>query len=243
IFIAIYFVIAFTDYSKRITAATVMALTIVSTSQLHMILMTWDRLFFVFLGGIIVILGSLVILPYSLTTEIYDLTELYSQICDKTLNKLFEIHTNKDTVQEIDNFILEANIIDGKISVNNSAYDMKVLNDFLIEGRLLLDNVHKIINRVFTYDQTLLANKFERIEKLKEMKKDIDNIKDLDAFRIENISNKYFKNLSGKGELLIYKEVFDSLIANRRLIYLKQKMDESVEARNKKTFIQKLYKK
>ena len=228
IFIAIYFVIAFVDYSKRIFAATIMSLTIVSISEKHMLIMTWDRFYFVMLGVIIVLIGSRLVLPYKLETEIYDLTNVYYETCNKAIKSLLQIYDDEEKMQDISNLILKANNIEAKILVKNSAYDIKILNEFVSDGQIIMDTIHKIINRISFYDTSLLDNKHERISNFNYMKIDIDkikNIEDINDKNIDKIISKYLKVIRSKGEALIYKDVYDILLANRRLRYLKNKMD------------------
>ncbi|MGL4992371.1 MAG: FUSC family protein [Sarcina sp.] len=228
IFIAIYFLVYLTDYSKRITAATVMALMIVSTSSSHMLLITFDRLFFVMIGAIIVVIGSLLILPYKLENEIYDLSNIYFETCEDAICSLLTIYDGDEKQQDIHNMILTANNIESKISVKNSAYDIKIIEEFLSNGRIVLDTIQKILNRMYFYDTTLLNNKFVRLENLKQMKEYIDNLSE-DEFKngsFEHIISKYIKLSKSKSELLIYKDVFDILVANRRLQTLKKNMDK-----------------
>ncbi|MGL5068328.1 MAG: FUSC family protein [Sarcina sp.] len=226
IFIAIYFVICLVNYSKRIVATTVMSLMIVSISTNgHMLLVTWDRFFYVLVGILIVIIGSLLILPYKLETEIKDLSDIYYKTCNDALISLLHIYDDDEKRQEIDNLILKGHNIESKIAVKNSAYDIKILNDYISEGTMILENIHKIINRVSYYDTNLLSNRFERTIRLNYMKKDIDSIKNLEFASPESIMNKYFKDIKNKSELLIYKDMFDILLASRRLTYLKDKID------------------
>lgn len=227
IFISIYFVVFFVDYSRRIIASTVMALMIVSISSQNMLLMTLDRLLFVFIGVIIVLIGSILILPYRLETEIYDLTNVYFETCQNAINAMLHIYDNDEKLQEINNLVLEANNIEAKLLVKNSAYDIKILNEFISDGRIILDTIHKIINRVFYYDSSLLENKYERVINLNHMKEDIDKLSQIDFenSNLETIISKYMKVSQNKGELLIYKDMYDILIANRRLNYLKKNMD------------------
>lgn len=228
IFIAIYFVVYLVDYSKRITAATIMALMIVSTSSSHMLLITFDRLFFVMIGALIVIIGSLLILPYKLENEIYDLSNIYFETCENAILALLTIYDSDEKQQDIHNMILTADNIEAKISVKNSAYDIKIIEEFLSNGRVVLDTIQKILNRMYFYDTTLLNNKFIRLENLNQMKKYIDNLSD-DDFKngsFEHIISKYIKLSKSKGELLIYKDVFDILVANRHLKTLKENMDK-----------------
>lgn len=228
IFVSIYFIVYLIDYSKRIIATTVMALMIVSISQSNMFLITLDRFFFVIVGVIIVIIGSLLILPYKVETEIYDLTNLYFDICQNVITSMLKVHDDYEMLQEIDNMILEATSMETKIKVKNSAYDMKILDDFLGDGRIILDTVQKILNRVFYYDNSLLENKYERVENLSHMKDDMDKLSDLDFenYSLEMIIGKYIKLSQNKGELLIYKDMYDILLANRRLRYLKKSIDK-----------------
>ncbi|MGL4655296.1 MAG: FUSC family protein [Sarcina sp.] len=228
IFIAIYFVICLKDYVKRITAATVMSLMIVSISSGgHAFFATWDRLFYVIVGGIIVIIGSFIILPYKVETEIKDLSNIYYSICNNVIENLLHLYDKKDKIQIIDNLILEGHNIETKIKVNNSAYDIKILSEYIATGDIVLETSHRIINRTLHYDYALLTNKYERMEKLREMKKDIDAISDLTNIEANKFLSKYFKNLTDKGEILVYKEMLDMLLASRRLTYLKEKMDIS----------------
>ncbi|MGL4450386.1 MAG: FUSC family protein [Sarcina sp.] len=228
IFIAIYFVICLKDYAKRITAATVMSLMIVSISSGgHAFFAPWDRLFYVIVGGFIVIIGSFLILPYKVETEIKDLSDIYYNTCNDVIKTLLHFYDKKDTVQVIDNLILEGHTIETKIKVNNSAYDIKILSEYIATGDIVLETCHRIINRSLHYDYALLANKYERLEKLRKMKKDIDAISDLSNIEPNKFLNKYFKDLTNKGEILVYKEMFDMLLASRRLTYLKEKIDLS----------------
>ena len=234
IFIAIYFVICLKDYAKRICATTVMSLMIVSiSSDGHAFLATWDRLFYAIIGGIIAIIGSLLILPYKVETEIADLSEVYYNICNTLVNNLLHIYDEKEKIQEIDNLILKGHNIESKIKVNNSAYDIKVLSEYLAVGENILETSHRLINRVFQYDQSLLENKLERIEKLKEMKKDMDAIPSIENFDMKDFSNKYFKNLTNKSEILVYNDMFDILVSTKRLAYLKDIMEIGTKKKRK----------
>lgn len=216
--IAVYFMISFKKYAYSISMLTVLFLGVVTIRVPNILLFAWDRIFFVALGIILVLIGNKIIFPYSLEKETKILLKKYYKICDEILEKTLLLYKQEGVREEIRILILTAKGIENKILINNTALDSDKLREFRNEARRLLTNIHNVLNRVEYLNKELKRSGYERMGKIQLMKNEIE--KNYKGENLDYILEKYSKSVEKISEKLIYIDVYEMVISRNKLVLM-----------------------
>ena len=222
--IAVYLMINFKDYAYSTTMLTVFFLDVVTIDVKNIMLYAEDRVFFVVLGAIVVLIANKIIFPYSLEKETNVLVEKYHDVCSEILEKIGTLYTEASSRDEIRSLILIAKGFENKIILNNTGLDSDVLREFRNEQRTFLTNIHNVLNRVEHTDSTLASNGPQRMERIKLMMGELEFISVEDKEGYEKVLNKYLENIKKLSERLIYLDIYEMIKSYKKSENLKKQL-------------------
>lgn len=214
-------------YDKQITYITLLVLGLASlTEPNNNTILSFDRIYLVIIGVIITFISARLIFPYYISKETDFMINDYYKIGENVVEKLFSITKFENNRLEIQNQILLAKSIENKILINNTVLDSTTLQEFLSKERYLLLKAQSIINRVEYADISLQENRHERVSKLNKMKCNLKCIEKNDYIEdtIPVCLKPYFENIDKPSEWLIYKDIFEILVAAKTCTNLKNKI-------------------
>ncbi len=220
--VAVYFMISFKKYSYSMSMLTILFLGVVTIDVKNILVFAEDRLIFVALGAIIVLLGNKFILPYSLKKETKILINKYYNCCTEILDKTLLLYKKSGIREEIRNLIITAKGIENKILLNNTEIDSDMIREFRNESRRLLNNINNVLNRVEYVDRELKRSGYERMNNIALMRKEIEN--ELDEENLDNILDKYIKPVKKISEKLIYIDVYEMILSKKACEKLKEEL-------------------
>lgn len=238
IVIATYFMISFKKYAYSISMLTILFLGVVTINVQNIIVFAGDRLLFVALGIVIVLLGNRFILPYSLRKETGILINKYYNCCSEILDKTLLLYKESGVREEIRNLIITAKGIENKILLNNTGIDSDEIREFRNETRRFLNNINNVLNRVEYVDRELKRNGYERMDHIAIMKREIEN--ELDEENLDYILNKYIGSVKKISEKLIYIDVYEMILSKRVCRELKNELTkEKIITTSKTVYVYK----
>ncbi|WP_297519729.1 FUSC family protein [uncultured Clostridium sp.] len=219
--IATFLMINFKKYAYSTAMLTVLFLGVVTINVKDIMLYAEDRVFFVALGIIVVLIGNKIIFPYSLEKETEMLVEKYQAVCGEILDKTMYIYTQKGTREEIRRLILIAKGFENKMIINNTALDSDLLRQFRNEQRMFLSDIHNILNRVEYSDNSLMDNGLQRMERIKLMRKELEVIPVENKNECQAVFKKYSDTVKKLSEKLIYLDVYEMIKSYKKSEVLK----------------------
>ncbi|MGL4450811.1 MAG: FUSC family protein [Sarcina sp.] len=220
--IAVFFMINFKNYAYSTAMLTVFFLGVVTIDVKNIMLYAEDRIFFVVLGVLVVLIGNKIIFPYSLEKETNILVGKYHKVCGEILEKTMNLYTQSGVREEIKRLIIIAKGFENKMIINNTALDSDLLREFRNEQRMFLSNIHNILNRVEYSDNTLMSNGLQRMERIKLMKVELESIEVEDKYSSEKVLNKYIQDIKKLSEKLIYLDVYEMIKSYKKSGNLKK---------------------
>ncbi|MGL5614957.1 MAG: FUSC family protein [Sarcina sp.] len=218
--IATYFMISFKKYAYTISMLTILFLGVVTINVQNILLFAWDRIFFVLLGIIIVLIANKFIFPYSLEKETKVLVKSYYDCSNEILEKTFLLYKKDGIREEIRNLILKAKAIENKILINNTALDSDDLREFRNKSRELLNNINNVLNRVEYLNKELRRTGYHRMNKIESMKNEIEK----DLKNSKNILDEYLNSVEKTSERLIYIDVYEMILSRNKCKELCEKL-------------------
>lgn len=221
--IAVYFMISFRKYAYTTAMLTVLFLGVVTIDVSNILLYAWDRVFYVALGIIVVLIGNRIIFPYSLEKETKILIKKYHEICNDIMEMSMKVYTVGNR-EEIRNLIIAAKGIENKILINNTVLDNQTLREFRNEERVLLSNIQNILNRIKYTDTTLKENTEQRVKRLGQMKEEIEKSLFMENKNCRYILGYYCVGIEKLNEKLIYVEFYEMIVAHYRSAKLERKL-------------------
>ncbi|MDO4534721.1 MAG: FUSC family protein [Clostridium perfringens] len=231
--IAVYFMISFKKYSYSISMLTILFLGVVTINVQNILTFAEDRLFFVALGIVIILLGNRLILPYSLRKETKILINKYYNCCSEILDKTLLLYRESGVREEIRNLIITAKGIENKILLNNTGIDSDQIREFRNESRRLLNNINNVLNRVEYIDRELKRNGYERMNNIALMRKEIEN--QLEEGNLDYILDKYISPIKKISEKLIYIDVYEMILSKKVCEELKEELTKEKRISSSKT--------
>lgn len=232
--IAVYFMISFKKYSYSMSMLTVLFLGVVTINIPNIFSFAEDRVLFVALGVVIVLLGNRFILPYSLKKETIILIDKYYNCCTEILDKTLLLYKKSGVREEIRNLIIIAKGIENKILLNNTDIDSDTIREFRNESRRLLNNINSVLNRVEYIDRELKSSGYERMNNIALMREEMEN--KLEEENLYYILDRYIKPVKKVSEKLIYIDVYEMIISKNICEKLKNEL-----IKKRKVLVQKLY--
>ncbi len=230
--IAVYFMISFKKYSYSISMLTILFLGVVTIEVQNILVFAEDRVFFVALGIVIVLLGNRFILPYSLIKETKILINKYYNCCSEILDKTLLLYKEGGVRAEIRNLIITAKGIENKILLNNTGINSDDIRKFRNESRRLLNNINNVLNRVEYIDRELKRNGYERMINIACMKKEIES--KFEDNNLDYILDKYTNNIKKISEKLIYIDVYEMILSKKICKKLKEELIKEGEVNSSK---------
>lgn len=224
--IAVYLMISFKKYAYSIAMLTVLFLGVVTIDIQNILLFAENRVLFVALGIIIVLLGNKFIFPYSLKKETKILIDKYYSCCNEILEKTLLLYKQNGIREEIRNLIITAHGIENKILLNNTGLDSDIIREFRNESRRLLNNINNVLNRVEYLDNDLKRNGYERMNMIAKMKKEIEE-KNKEEIS-EEILEKYITPVKKTSEKLIYIDIYEMIVARSNCMKIKKELVEKI---------------
>lgn len=231
--IAVYFMISFKKYSYSMSMLTVLFLGVVTINIPNIFSFAEDRVLFVALGVIIVLLGNRFILPYSLKKETIILIDKYYNCCTEILDKTLLLYKKSGMREEIRNLIIIAKGIENKILLNNTDIDSDTIREFRNESRRLLNNINSVLNRVEYIDRELKSSGYERMNNIALMREEMEN--KLEEENLYYILDRYIKPVKKVSEKLIYIDVYEMIISKNICEKLKNELIKKKEGVSSKT--------
>lgn len=231
--IAVYFMISFKKYSYSMSMLTVLFLGVVTINIPNIFSFAEDRVLFVALGVVIVLLGNRFILPYSLKKETIILIDKYYNCCTEILDKTLLLYKKSGMREEIRNLIIIAKGIENKILLNNTDIDSDTIREFRNESRRLLNNINSVLNRVEYIDRELKSSGYERMNNIALMREEMEN--KLEEENLYYILNRYIKPVKKVSEKLIYIDVYEMIISKNICEKLKNELIKKKEGVSSKT--------
>ena len=222
--IAVYLMINFKNYAYSTTMLTVFFLDVVTIDVRNIMLYAEDRIFFVILGAVIVLISNKIIFPYSLEKETNVLVEKYHDVCRDILERIGTLYTESASKDEIRSLILIAKGFENKIIINNTGLNSNLLREFRNEQRTFLINIHNVLNRVDHTDDSLMNNGLQRMERIKLMMSELEFVSVEDKDSYEKILNKYIKNVKKLSERLIYLDIYEMIKSYKKSENLKKSL-------------------
>lgn len=219
--IAAYLMILFKEYSYSTAMLTVLFLGVITIDVQNIMAYVEDRLFFVALGVIIVLLANRFIFPYSLRKETKALVEKYYNTGNEIIEKTMLLYKKKNVKDDIINLILEAQGFENKILLNNVALDNDLLREFRNNQRILLNNVNTILNRVEYCEINLKESMEGKLKNLNSMRDEIEKELEVNNLDTENILNRYCNLAHNTTEKLIYIDVYEMIVAKYKCARIK----------------------
>lgn len=220
--IAVYFMISFKKYSYSMSMLTVLFLGVVTINIPNIFSFAEDRVLFVALGVVIVLLGNRFILPYSLKKETIILIDKYYNCCTEILDKTLLLYKKSGVREEIRNLIIIAKGIENKILLNNTDIDSDTIREFRNESRRLLNNINSVLNRVEYIDRELKSSGYERMNNIALMREEMEN--KLEEENLYYILDRYIKPVKKVSEKLIYIDVYEMIISKNICEKLKNEL-------------------
>lgn len=220
--IAVYFMISFKKYSYSMSMLTVLFLGVVTINIPNIFSFAEDRVLFVALGVVIVLLGNRFILPYSLKKETIILIDKYYNCCTEILDKTLLLYKKSGMREEIRNLIIIAKGIENKILLNNTDIDSDTIREFRNESRRLLNNINSVLNRVEYIDRELKSSGYERMNNIALMREEMEN--KLEEENLYYILDRYIKPVKKVSEKLIYIDVYEMIISKNICEKLKNEL-------------------
>lgn len=231
--IAVYFMISFKKYSYSMSMLTVLFLGVVTINIPNIFSFAEDRVLFVALGVVIVLLGNRFILPYSLKKETIILIDKYYNCCTEILDKTLLLYKKSGMREEIRNLIIIAKGIENKILLNNTDIDSDTIREFRNESRRLLNNINSVLNRVEYIDRELKSSGYERMNNIALMREEMEN--KLEEENLYYILDRYIKPVKKVSEKLIYIDVYEMIISKNICEKLKNELIKKKEGVSSKT--------
>ena len=231
--IAVYFMISFKKYSYSMSMLTVLFLGVVTINIPNIFSFAEDRVLFVALGVVIVLLGNRFILPYSLKKETIILIDKYYNCCTEILDKTLLLYKKSGVREEIRNLIIIAKGIENKILLNNTDIDSDTIREFRNESRRLLNNINSVLNRVEYIDRELKSSGYERMNNIALMREEMEN--KLEEENLYYILDRYIKPVKKVSEKLIYIDVYEMIISKNICERLKNELIKKKEGVSSKT--------
>lgn len=231
--IAVYFMISFKKYSYSMSMLTVLFLGVVTINIPNIFSFAEDRVLFVALGVVIVLLGNRFILPYSLKKETIILIDKYYNCCTEILDKTLLLYKKSGMREEIRNLIIIAKGIENKILLNNTDIDNDTIREFRNESRRLLNNINSVLNRVEYIDRELKSSGYERMNNIALMREEMEN--KLEEENLYYILDRYIKPVKKVSEKLIYIDVYEMIISKNICEKLKNELIKKKEGVSSKT--------
>ena len=231
--IAVYFMISFKKYSYSMSMLTVLFLGVVTINIPNIFSFAEDRVLFVALGVVIVLLGNRFILPYSLKKETIILIDKYYNCCTEILDKTLLLYKKSGMREEIRNLIIIAKGIENKILLNNTDIDSDTIREFRNESRRLLNNINSVLNRVEYIDRELKSSGYERMNNIALMREEMEN--KLEEENLYYILDRYIKPAKKVSEKLIYIDVYEMIISKNICEKLKNELIKKKEGVSSKT--------
>lgn len=221
--IAVYFMISFRKYGYVTAMLTILFLGVVTIDVNNILVYAWDRIFYVAIGIIAVLIGNKIIFPYSLEKETKILVKKYHEICNEIMEKCMLIYKGVKK-EEIDNLIITAKGIENKILINNTILDSQTLREFRNEERTMLSNIQNILNRIDYTDIALKKNAEHRVERLGKMRDEIEKALFMGNSNARYILGYYCVGISKLNEKLIYVEFYEMVLANFKSAQIEKKL-------------------
>ena len=231
--IAVYFMISFKKYSYSMSMLTVLFLGVVTINIPNIFSFAEDRVLFVALGVVIVLLGNRFILPYSLKKETIILIDKYYNCCTEILDKTLLLYKKSGMREEIRNLIIIAKGIENKILLNNTDIDSDTIREFRNESRRLLNNINSVLNSVEYIDRELKSSGYERMNNIALMREEMEN--KLEEENLYYILDRYIKPVKKVSEKLIYIDVYEMIISKNIGEKLKNELIKKKEGVSSKT--------
>ena len=231
--IAVYFMISFKKYSYSMSMLTVLFLGVVTINIPNIFSFAEDRVLFVALGVVIVLLGNRFILPYSLKKETIILIDKYYNCCTEILDKTLLLYKKSGMREEIRNLIIIAKGIENKILLNNTDIDSDTIREFRNESRRLLNNINSVLNSVEYIDRELKSSGYERMNNIALMREEMEN--KLEEENLYYILDRYIKPVKKVSEKLIYIDVYEMIISKNICEKLKNELIKKKEGVSSKT--------
>ena len=231
--IAVYFMISFKKYSYSMSMLTVLFLGVVTINIPNIFSFAEDRVLFVALGVVIVLLGNRFILPYSLKKETIILIDKYYNCCTEILDKTLLLYKKSGVREEIRNLIIIAKGIENKILLNNTDIDSDTIREFRNESRRLLNNINSVLNSVEYIDRELKSSGYERMNNIALMREEMEN--KLEEENLYYILDRYIKPVKKVSEKLIYIDVYEMIISKNICEKLKNELIKKKEGVSSKT--------
>lgn len=231
--IAVYFMISFKKYSYSMSMLTVLFLGVVTINIPNIFSFAEDRVLFVALGVVIVLLGNRFILPYSLKKETIILIDKYYNCCTEILDKTLLLYKKSGMREEIRNLIIIAKGIENKILLNNTDIDSDTIREFRNESRRLLNNINSVLNRVEYIDRELKSSGYERMNNIALMREEMEN--KLEEENLYYILDRYIKPVKKVSEKLIYIDVYEMIMSKNICEKLKNELIKKKEGVSSKT--------
>lgn len=219
--IAAYLMILFKEYSYSTAMLTVVFLGVITIDVQNIMAYVEDRIIFVALGVIIVLLANRFIFPYSLRKETKALVLKYYNTGNEIIEKTMLLYKKKDVKDDIINLILEAQGYENKILLNNVALDNDLLREFRNNQRILLNNINTILNRVEYCNINLRESMESKLKNLNSMRDEIEKELEVNNLDTENILNRYCNLAHNTTEKLIYIDVYEMIVAKYKCARIK----------------------
>ncbi|MGL4992080.1 MAG: FUSC family protein [Sarcina sp.] len=214
--IAVYFMISFKRYAYSTSMLTVLFVGVVTIDVKNILVYAQDRVEFIAIGIIAVLIGNKLIFPYSLEKETKILIKKYYNLSVEILDKTMKLYTKKGTREEIRREIIEAKGLENKIILNNTALNSDLLRSFRNEERTFLSKMHTTLNRIDYADNALKKNGFFRVANIEKMTKELFAIPIENSDELFNILKKYIKDIDKTSERLIYLEMYEMVKSLRK---------------------------
>ncbi|MGL4741247.1 MAG: FUSC family protein [Sarcina sp.] len=214
--IAVYLMISFKDYLYSTAMLTVLFLGVVTIDVRDILLYAGDRVMYIAFGIIAVIIANKIIFPYSFEKETKKLVKDYYNTSTEILEKTMIMYEKKDAREEIKGLIVMAKGIENKMIINNTILDNDKLRGFRNEQRLFIRNIHNVLNRVDYVDSQLAINGEYRLNRIKQMRKELEKVSS-DNFEAEEIIVKeYCKDVDTIAEKLIYIDIYEMIKSHKK---------------------------
>lgn len=209
--IAMYLMISFKKYSYSTTMLTVLFLGVVTLKVSNTVFYVQERILYITIGIIVVLIGNKIIFPYSLEKETKILIRKYYDLSSEILEKTMFLYTKKGVREEIRSEIIEAKGIENKIILNNTALNDDNLRAFRNEQRTFLSKIHNTLNRVDYSDESLKQNGFFRLVNIEKMSNELSKVPVDDLDKLESVFKKYLDGVTKTSEKLIYLDIYEMI--------------------------------
>lgn len=214
--IAVYFMISFKKYAYSTSMLTILFVGVVTIDVKNILVYAQDRVEFIAIGIIAVLIGNKLIFPYSLEKETKILIKKYYNLSVEILDKTMKLYIQKGTREEIRREIIEAKGLENKIILNNTVLNSDLLRSFRNEERTFLSKMHTTLNRIDYADDALKKSGFFRVANIEKMTKELFIIPIDNSDELLNVLNKYIKDIDKTSERLIYLEMYEMVKSLRR---------------------------